>query len=137
MSDSSAVAVALSTAQTITSKYDKMPEYVTTIYKLFMQIKSTKTNNAKRGQLITLVIHKYLRELLKIHKIEVRIDAGEAIDLIPVFEYIAVNNIQLLNLLALGAEEAQTLNANNFADLERLALSHIYYLTQLSSQASR
>ncbi len=134
MSDSSATAVAVSTARP-SNKYDKMPEYVTTVYKLFLQIKSTKTNNAKRGQLITLVIHKYLRELLKIHKIEVRIDATSAIDLIPVFEYIAVNNIQLLNLLALGAEEAQTLNANNFADLERLALSHIYYLTQLSSKS--
>ena len=51
----------------------------------------------------------------------------ELINLIPIFEYISVNNIELYDFSKIDVNDV---DITNNADLERFILTHIYYITQ-------
>ncbi len=51
----------------------------------------------------------------------------ETINLIPIFEYISYNNVELYDFSKIDVNDVDTTNSK---DLERFVLSHVYYLTQ-------
>ena len=55
------------------------------------------------------------------------ISQKESINLIPFFEYISHNNIELYDFNKIKMEDVDT---SQNADLERFVLTHIYYITQ-------
>ena len=54
----------------------------------------------------------------------------ESINLIPVFEYVAANNIELYDFLDIDINDVDVTKKD---DLERFVLSHIYYITQVKN----
>jgi len=50
--------------------------------------------------------------------------------MIPIFEYIAHNNIELYDFSKIEVSDVDT---NKKEDLERFVLTHIYYITQPNS----
>jgi len=59
--------------------------------------------------------------------IDTKIKDAETINLIPVFEYISHNKIELFDFSKINESD---IDITNFKDIERFILSHIYYLTQ-------
>jgi hypothetical protein len=53
------------------------------------------------------------------------------INLEPIFEYINHNKIELYDFSKIDVNDVDTSNAS---DLERFALTHVYYLTQLNEK---
>jgi hypothetical protein len=51
----------------------------------------------------------------------------ESINLIPVFEYVATNNIELYDFKTINMND---LDVTKKEDLERFVLTHVYYITQ-------
>ena len=51
----------------------------------------------------------------------------EFINLIPVFEYISYNNIELYDFTKIDINDV---DITKNADLERFVLTHVYYITQ-------
>jgi hypothetical protein len=51
----------------------------------------------------------------------------DAINLIPVFEYISYNNIELYDFTKIDVSD---LDVTKNSDLERFVLTHVYYITQ-------
>ena len=51
----------------------------------------------------------------------------EFINLIPVFEYISYNNIELYDFTKIDVAD---LDVTKNSDLERFVLTHVYYITQ-------
>jgi hypothetical protein len=51
----------------------------------------------------------------------------DAINLIPVFEYISYNNIELYDFTKIDVTD---LDVTKNSDLERFVLTHVYYITQ-------
>jgi hypothetical protein len=52
---------------------------------------------------------------------------SESINLIPIFEYISHQNIELYDFSKIQIEDVDTTKTS---DLERFILTHIYYITQ-------
>ena len=50
-----------------------------------------------------------------------------SINLIPVFEYVATNNIELYDFKTINMND---LDVTKKEDLERFVLTHVYYITQ-------
>ena len=116
--------------------YDKMNEYIETIFHVYiMVVKMTHGKNNSKLKCISSVIYNYVSKLatdngVDLSKIKI-ITAGAHekmdINLVPFFEYIAHNNIELYDFKKI---EEPDMDVNNAADVERFVLSHIYYLTQ-------
>jgi hypothetical protein len=51
----------------------------------------------------------------------------DSINLIPVFEYISYNNIELYDFTKIDVTD---LDVTKNSDLERFVLTHVYYITQ-------
>ena len=68
--------------------YDKMNEYIESIFNIFKIIKEkARLNNDKKMQMISLMIYNYVRKMLKEHKLEIETTHEiESINLIPFFE---------------------------------------------------
>jgi hypothetical protein len=123
--------------------YDKMNEYINTIFHVYMMVvKMTHDNKNKHAhnklKCISLVIYNYLIKLAKDTEFDLSklISATNSaapnnekvdINLVPFFEYIAHNNIELYDFSKI---EETDMDVSNDADIERFVLSHIYYLTQ-------
>ena len=121
--------------------YDKMNEYIDTIFNVYiMVVKMTSDSTNKRAndklKCISLVIYNYLIKLVKdtdfdLSKLKSVQNSSEYakmnINLVPFFEYIAHNNIELYDFSKI---EENDIDVNDAADVERFVLSHIYYLTQ-------
>ena len=120
--------------------YDRMNEYIETIFHVYiMVVKMTRNavndRNNDKLKCISSVIYNYVRQLAKVNgvdltKINVIKDVETVktdINLVPFFEYIAHNNIELYDFTKI---EKTDMDVNNAADVERFVLSHIYYLTQ-------
>jgi hypothetical protein len=109
--------------------YDKMNDYAETIYHVFKMVndKATKQQD-KKMKYISVLIFKYLTKIVTEYKINLKnVEEALNINLIPVFEYISFNNIELLDFNTIKMED---IDITNEADIERFVLSHVYYITQ-------
>jgi len=109
--------------------YDKMPEFIESVFNVFQLVngKATKQND-KRFKLIALSIYNYVRNLAKEHNTTLNnIKETDSINLIPIFEYISHNNIELYDFTKINVEDV---DVSKKEDLEKFVLTHIYYITQ-------
>jgi len=117
--------------------YDKMNEYIETIFRVYiMVVKMTRSaeNNSKL-KCISSIIYNYVSKLAKDHGVNLSkiisitdIEREKLdINLVTFFEYITHNNIELYDFNKINEAD---MDVNNAADVERFVLSHIYYLTQ-------
>jgi hypothetical protein len=109
--------------------YDKMQEYITSLCDVAQMVNNKAREKRDKRQLaISLLISNYVIKLSKTHKIDLmQIKNSEKANLIPIFEYISYNNIELLDFKNIDVNDIDT---SKEEDLERFILSHIYYITQ-------
>jgi hypothetical protein len=82
----------------------------------------------KRLKMIGLTIYNYARYMSKEYNIDLKdIQEPDSINLIPVFEYVAANNIEFLDFSNINLTD---IDITKKEDLERFVLSHVYYITQ-------
>jgi len=112
--------------------YDKMTDYIASIYSVFQLINNkAEAQSDKRMKMISLVVFNYVRKLAKDHNVNLReLAEPETINLIPVFEYITYNNIELYDFAKINVNDVDT---SKNEDLERFVLTHIYYITQTNA----
>jgi len=109
--------------------YDKMPDYIESLFHVFKSI-NQKANalEDKRTKMIGLMVYNYINKLAKDNNVDLKtIKDTETINLIPVFEYISHNNIELYDFTKI---EVDDVDITKREDLERFVLTHIYYITQ-------
>ena len=113
----------------MSNRYDKMEEYITSIFTIFKMVnRKAEEQKDKRLKMIGLTIYNYSRYMAKEYNVElINVSENETINLIPVFEYIAANNIELLDFSNINVNDIDITNKN---DLERFVLTHVYYITQ-------
>jgi hypothetical protein len=114
------------------NNYDKMPEYIKSVFAVFKMVHSKASkNNDKKFMMIAIMIYNYVRGVVKDSGINLKdISAepfDETINLIPIFEYITYNSVELYDFSSIKMEDV---DINKKSDLERFALTHIYYITQ-------
>ena len=116
-------------SETKVNAYDKMPEYIESVFNVFQQInKRCEKQQDQRLKMICLMIFNYTRKLSIDYNFELKnIVEPECINLIPIFEYISFNNIELYDFTKIDISDVDT---SKNEDLERFILTHIYYLTQ-------
>jgi hypothetical protein len=109
--------------------YDKMEDFISSVFNVFKMVnRKAEQQNDKRLKLIGLTIYNYLRFMAKHYEVDLRnIQETDFINLIPIFEYVASNNIELLDFTDI---ELNDIDITKKEDLERFVLSHIYYITQ-------
>jgi hypothetical protein len=111
--------------------YDKMPEFIESVLNVFYLVnKRAETKKDERLRMISLVILNYVRKMaldFKVNLKELELKELETINLIPIFEYISYNNVELYDFSKIDVNDVDTTNSK---DLERFVLSHVYYLTQ-------
>jgi hypothetical protein len=109
-----------------------MPDYVETLFNVFNLINTkAEKQQDKRLKMIALVIFNYIRKIAKDNDIDLKkFNQPTAINLIPVFEYISHNNIQLYDFSKIDIADVDT---SKNEDLERFVLTHVYYITQQKS----
>ena len=108
---------------------DKMSEFIESIFNVFKMVtKKADTQNDKRLKMISLVIFNYVRKMAKDYNVNLKeLLEPDAINLIPVFEYISYNNIELYDFTKIDVTD---LDVTKNSDLERFVLTHVYYITQ-------
>lgn len=111
------------------NRYDKMDEYISSLFNVFQMVnKKAENQSDKRLKMIALVIFNYTKYMASEYKVSLMdIEKQENINLIPIFEYISMNNIELLDFMNMDVND---ININKKEDLERFVLSHVYYITQ-------
>ena len=116
----------------MSNKYDKMEEYIMSVFNVFQMVnRKAEQQNDKRLKMISLTIYNYSNYMAKEFHIKLKdIIEPTNINLIPIFEYVAVNNIEFLDFSNINVNDIDITNKN---DLERFILSHIYYITQGNS----
>ena len=109
--------------------YDKMKEYIESVFTVFTMVnKKGEQQTSKKLKLIALLIYNYVLKLSKDYSIDLKnVKEPEVINLIPIFEYIAYNNIELYDFNKIDMADVDT---SKNGDLERFVLTHIYYITQ-------
>jgi hypothetical protein len=113
----------------IQNRYDKMPEYITSVFNVFqMTNKKAEAQNDRRIKLICLTIYNYVLFMSKQYQIDLKnITEPENINLIPIFEYISVNDIEFFDFSNIKIND---IDVTKKEDLERFVLTHLYYITQ-------
>ena len=109
--------------------YDKMTDYIESLFHVFKSI-NQKANALEdnRSKMIGLMIYNYTNKLAKDHNVDLKtIKDAETINLIPVFEYISHNNIELYDFTKIQVTDVDITKRE---DLERFVLTHVYYITQ-------
>ena len=111
------------------NKYDKMPELVEAIFHVFKLVnKKAETQSDNRLKMIGLTIYNYVRKIANDMNIDLKtINQPECINLIPIFEYITYNNIELYDFSRIDINDV---DVSKSEDLEKFVLTHIYYITQ-------
>jgi len=109
--------------------YDKMNEYIESIFTVFRMVNAKADyQKDKKMKVISLVIYNYVLKMSKDYNVDLKsISQKESINLIPFFEYISHNNIELYDFNKITLEDVDT---SKNTDLERFVLTHIYYITQ-------
>jgi len=113
-------------------KYDKINDYIDSVFNVFiMTNKKAEQQRDKRLKFISLIIYNYVLKLSKDNNVDLKeIQPQENINLIPIFEYISYNNIELYDFNKIELTDVDTTKKE---DLERFILTHIYYITQPKS----
>jgi len=111
------------------NSYDKMTDYIESVFNVFQMVnRKAEMQGDKRLKMIALVIYNYSRYMAKEYDVNLKnIEEPESINLIPVFEYISTNNVELLDFENINVND---IDVSKKEDLERFVLSHIYYITQ-------
>jgi len=109
--------------------YDKMSDFIESIFNVFNLINDkADSQKDKRLKMISLVILNYLKKLSKEYYVDLKdLNQPESINLIPIFEYISYNNIELYDFKKIDIND---LDVTKESDLERFVLTHVYYITQ-------
>ena len=116
----------------MSNRYDKMEDFVTSIFNVFKMVnRKAERQQDRRLKIICLIIFNYVKYMAKEFDINlIDIKEAESINLIPVFEYVAANNIELYDLSNIDINDVDVTLKD---DLERFVLSHIYYITQVKN----
>jgi hypothetical protein len=111
------------------NRYDKMEDYIKSIFNVFQMVnRKSSQQNDKRLKMIGLTIYNYVLYMSKQYEVKLKdISEPENINLIPIFEYISVNDIELLDFSNVNMND---IDITKKEDLEKFVLSHIYYITQ-------
>ena len=109
--------------------YDNMEEFVKSIFHVFKLVnKKAEKQRDNRLKMIGLTIYNYVRKIANNMNIDLKTLAEpECINLIPIFEYISYNNIELYDFSKINVNDV---DVNKKEDLEKFVLTHIYYITQ-------
>jgi len=113
--------------------YDKMKDFIETVFNVFNIINNkADATRDKRQKFIALLILGYVSNLAKLHNVDLKqvqnsTTVMSSINLIPFFEYINFNNIELFDFDKIKIEDVDT---SKNEDVERFVLSHVYYITQ-------
>lgn len=103
-------------------------EYIKSIYNIFQIVNKMPQTESKKTKYIALLIFKYIFNIAKIEKINLKnIPEPEQINLIPFFEYVTENNIDFIDFKNINEND---IDVSKPEDVERFILSHIYYITQ-------
>ncbi len=110
-------------------EFDKMPEFIESVFNVFKMInKKAEKQKDQRLKMISLVVFNYVRKMAKDYNVNLKeLPEPEAINLIPVFEYISYNNIELFDFTKIDINDV---DVTKNTDLERFVLTHVYYITQ-------
>jgi hypothetical protein len=113
----------------MSNRYDKMPDYVTSVFNVFQMVnRKAEQQQDKRLKVIGLTIYNYVRYMAKEFDVDLKaVTEPQSINLIPIFEYIAANDIELLDFSNIDMKD---IDVTRKEDLERFVISHIYYITQ-------
>jgi hypothetical protein len=113
----------------MSNRYDKMEDYVISIFNVFQMVnRKAEDQKDKRLKMIGLTIFNYAKYMAKEYEVDLKaLVEPEKINLIPIFEYVAVNNIELLDFSNIYIDD---IDITKKEDLERFVISHIYYITQ-------
>ena len=113
----------------MTNRYDKMEDYIESIFNVFQLVnRKAEQQQDKRMKIVALVIFNYVRFMANEHNVDLKnLVEPESINLIPVFEYVAANNIELYDFKTINMND---LDVTKKEDLERFVLTHVYYITQ-------
>jgi hypothetical protein len=113
----------------IKTKYDKMPEYIHSVFYVFSIVKDkSEKQRDNRLKMIALTIYNYVRCMATEFNVDLKdLHSTETTNLIPIFEYISCNNIELYDFTNIDVAD---LDVTKKEDLERFVLTHIYYITQ-------
>jgi hypothetical protein len=111
------------------NRYDNINDYIMSVFNVFKLVnKKAEIQGDKRLKMIGLTIYNYAKYMSYEFNINLDEQSGsESINLIPIFEYIAANNIELLDFSNININD---IDIRKKEDLERFVLSHIYYITQ-------
>jgi hypothetical protein len=106
-----------------------MSEFVESVFHVFNLVnKKAQKQRDNRLKMIGLTIYNYVRKIANDVNIDLKtLNEPEAINLIPIFEYISYNNIELYDFSKINVNDV---NVNKSEDLEKFVLTHIYYITQ-------
>ena len=109
--------------------YDKMIDFIESVFNVFQLVnRKAEFQKDKRFKLIALSIYNYARNLAKENNISLsNVKEPDSINLIPIFEYISYNNIELYDFTKINVEDV---DVSKKEDLEKFVLTHIYYITQ-------
>lgn len=113
----------------MSNRYDKMEDYITSVFNVFQMVnKKAEQQKDKRFKIIGLTIYNYVRYMANEYNVDLKsITEPESINLIPIFEYVAANNIELYDFSNINMNDVDVTKKE---DLERFVISHIYYITQ-------
>ncbi len=109
--------------------YDKMKDYVESLFNVFHMINENESvKKDRRFQIIALVIFNYVRKMAKDNDVNLKdVQIKKPINLMPIFEYISHNNIELYDFNNISLQDV---DVTKNKDLERYVLTHVYYITQ-------
>jgi hypothetical protein len=110
-------------------EFDKMSEFIESIFNVFKMInKKAENQRDQRLKMISLAVFNYVRKMAHDYNVNLKdLVEPDAINLIPVFEYISYNNIELYDFTKIDVSD---LDVTKNSDLERFVLTHVYYITQ-------
>lgn len=119
----------------MTNNYDKMEDYIKSVFDVFQNVKyNSSKRRDERMRTICLIIYNYSKYMAEQHNVNLmecvktndEIEKME-INLIPIFEYISSNNIELLDFSNICIND---IDITKRSEIERFVLTHIYYITQ-------
>lgn len=113
----------------MSNRYDKMQDYIASVFNVFQMVnRKAEQQQDKRLKVIGLTIYNYVRYMAKEYEVDLReVVEPQSINLIPIFEYIAANDVELLDFSNIDMKD---IDVTSKEDLERFVISHIYYITQ-------
>lgn len=113
----------------MSNRYDKMEDYVSSIFNVFQLVnKKSEQQQDKRMKMIALVIFNYARFMAKEYNVDLKqVQEQGSINLIPIFEYVAANDVELYDFNSIHMNDVDITKKE---DLERYVLTHVYYITQ-------